>query len=92
MVDLAGPNRPQTLGGNIYDMVIVDTFSQRSFVKLLSKKSDAADVLMRWILLVETLTGKKLKRLRSDNGGEFLSGKFTNWLSLRGTTQQTTSS
>ena len=39
VVDLAGPNIPQTLGGQSYDMVIVDTFSQRSFVKLLSKKS-----------------------------------------------------
>ena len=69
VVDLAGPNKPQTLGGKIYDMVIVDTFSQRSFVKLLPKKSDAADVLMSWLPLVETLTSKKLKRPRSDNGG-----------------------
>ena len=50
VVDLAGLNKPQTLGGKHYDMVIVDTFSQRSFVKLLTKKSDAADVLMRWYL------------------------------------------
>ena len=92
VVDLAGPNRPQTLGGKLYDMLIMDTFSQRIFIKLLAKKSDAADVLMRWIPQVEVQTGKKLKVLRSDNGGEFLSGKFTNWLSLRGTTQQTTPS
>ena len=44
VVDLARPNRPQTLGGKVYDMVIVDTFSQRSFVKLVSKKTDAADM------------------------------------------------
>ena len=92
VVDLAGPNTPQTLGGKIYDMIIIDNFSQRVFVKLLAKKSDAGDVLMRWILQVEVETGKKLKRLRSDNGGEFLSEKFTNWLSLRGTQQQTTPS
>ena len=89
VVDLAGRNKPQTLGGKHYDMVIVDTFSQRSFVKLLTKKSDAADVLMRWIPQVELQTGKKLKRLRSDNGGEFLSGKFTDWLSLRGVVRTT---
>ena len=61
-------------------------------MKLLSKKSDAADVLMRWIPQVELQTGKQLKRLRSDNGGKFLSGKFTDWLSLRGVVQQTTPS
>ena len=32
VVDLAGPNKLQTLGGKLYDMVIVDTYSQRSFV------------------------------------------------------------
>ena len=92
VVDLAGPNRPQTLGGKVYDMVIVDTFSQRAFVQLLAKKSDAAEALMRWIPMVELQTGKKLKRLRSDNGGEFLSGKFQDWLSHRGVVQQTTPS
>ena len=64
----------------LYDMVIVDTYTQRSFVKVLAKKSDAADVLMRWIPQVELRTKKKLKRHRSDNGGEFMSGKFTDWL------------
>lgn len=39
-------------------------------------KSDAAAELMKWIPLVETLTRKKLKRLRIDNGGEFLAGKL----------------
>ena len=39
VVDLACPNRPQTLGRKLYDMVIVDTYSQRFFVVLLAKKS-----------------------------------------------------
>ncbi|MCQ6525353.1 hypothetical protein NPX90_28385, partial [Bacillus paranthracis] len=51
VVDLAGPNKPQTLGGKKYDMVIVDIYSQRSFVILFSKKSNAAEALMRWIPL-----------------------------------------
>ena len=84
VVDLAGPNKPQTLGGKVYDMVIVDTYSQCAFVQLLAKKSDAAEALMRWIPMVELQTGRKLKRRRSDNGEEFLSGKFKEWLSLRG--------
>ena len=87
VVDLAGPNRPQTLGKKLYDMVIVDTFSQRFFVVLLARKSDVAAALMRWIPRVEVETGRKLHILRSDNGGEFLSDDFTDWLSLRGVTQ-----
>ena len=38
MVDLAGPNRPKTLGGKLYDMLIMDTFSQRIFIKLERKR------------------------------------------------------
>ena len=49
VIDLAGPNRPQTLGRKLYDMAIVDTFTQRFFVILLAKKSDTATELMRWI-------------------------------------------
>ena len=57
VVDLAGPNRPHTLGRKLYDMVIVDVFTQRFFVILLAKKSDAAAELMRWIPRVEVQTG-----------------------------------
>ena len=92
VVDLAGPNRPQTLGRKLYDMVIVDTFSQRFFVILLAKKSNAATALMRWIPRVEVQTSQRLHRLRSDNGGEFLANDLTDWLNLRGVTQQTTPS
>ena len=53
VVDLAGPNRPQTLGGKQYDMVLIDTFSKRSWIELLAKKSDAAKVLKRLVPLVE---------------------------------------
>ena len=53
VIDVAGPNRPQTLGKKPYDMVIVDAFSQRFFVILLAKKSDATAALMRWIPQVE---------------------------------------
>ena len=91
VVDLAGPNRPQTVGHKLYDMVIVDTFSLRFVVVLLAKKSDAAAELMRWIPRVEVQTGKKLHRLRSD-GGEFLAADFTDWLSARGVTQEKTPS
>ena len=76
VMDLAGPNRSQTLGGKLYDMVLVDTFSRRSWVELLGKKSEAAGVLERWIPLVENQCDMKLKKIRSDNGGEFIPNWF----------------
>ena len=68
VVDLAGPNRPQTLGGKLYDMVIIDTYTQCMFVILLRRKSDVEEALKRWIAQAEVQTSRKLNRLRSDNG------------------------
>ena len=92
VVDLAKLNRPQTMGGKRYGMLLIDTFSRRSWVKLLAKKSDAAEVLRRWIPMMENQCGRKLRRLRSDDGGEFISNDFKNWLELRGTGKQLTPS
>lgn len=61
VVDLAGPNKSQTLGGKSYDIVVVDTNTQRSFVTLLAKKSAATKQLMRWIPQVELQTRKNCR-------------------------------
>ena len=53
-------------------MVLVDTFSRRNSVELLGKKSKATRVLERWIPLVENKCDMKLKKIRSENGGEFI--------------------
>ena len=47
---------------------------------------------MVWIPQAELQTGKQLKRLHSDNGGEFFSNEFSKWLGLRGVVQQSTPS
>ena len=41
-----------------------------------------------WITLVENETGKKLKCLRSDNGGEYCSKEFDNYCSYHGIHRQ----
>ena len=68
-------------------MVLIDTFSRRSWVKLLAKKSDAAEVRRRGIPILENQCGRNLRVLRSDNGGEFFSNEFKNCMELRGIEQ-----
>ena len=52
------------------------TTSKKSWVIPLRKKSDTAVALKEWIVVAETEVGKKLKVLRSDNGGEFIDKVF----------------
>ena len=61
-IDLAGQIVRKRWGGERYDMVLIDTYN-RSWVKLLAKKSDAAEVLRRWIPMMENQCGRKLRRL-----------------------------
>ena len=54
------------------------------------KKSNVFNTFKKWKALVENETGKKLKCLRSDNGGEYYSKEFDNYYSYNGIHRQNT--
>ena len=68
---------------------MIDDFSRKSWVVPLRKKSDTAAALKEWIAVRENEVGKKLKVLRSDNGGEFIDGSLGKWLREHGIQHQT---
>ena len=46
---------------------------------MLKKKSDVFTVFKQFRALVENITGRTVKCLRTDNGGEFTSKQFDNY-------------
>ena len=50
----------------------------------LKEKSEAFDNFKCYLARVEKETGKRLKCLRSDEGGEFISNEFNNFCIERG--------
>nr|KAJ0208804.1 hypothetical protein LSAT_V11C400202500 [Lactuca sativa] len=70
-MDLFGPIPVLSLGGNKYTLVVVDEFTRFTWVVFLKKKSHAAQEIISLIRKNETLTGLKVKQLRSDHGTEF---------------------
>nr|KAJ0184754.1 hypothetical protein LSAT_V11C900488090 [Lactuca sativa] len=70
-MDLFGPIPVHSLGGNKYTLVVVDEFTRFTWVVFLKKKSHAAQEIISLIRKNETLTGLKVKQLRSDHGTEF---------------------
>jgi len=72
-VDLCGPITPETTGGNKYLMLLVDDHSMWMHVYMLKSKDQACDIFVKYKAEVENFTGCKVKTLRSDRGGEFLS-------------------
>ncbi|KAJ1591513.1 hypothetical protein NDA12_000437 [Ustilago hordei] len=67
-----------------YALVAVDDFSSLIYVEPLCTKSAALTVLRRWIARMERATDRKLKTLRSDNGGEWCSIAAEDWQTQEG--------
>jgi len=54
------------------------------WVYILKTKDQVFQIFSEWKVLVEKLSGHKLKTLRSDNGGEYTSAKLTSYLKQEG--------
>ena len=82
--DLWGPGRIQSHSGSKYFMSLVDDYSRKLWVFILKSKSDALMCFKQWKVLVENQTGRKVKRLRTDNGMEFCSEEFDRFCKSEG--------
>ena len=76
--DVAGPIEPTANDGFRYAINFVDDFTGACFVYFLKQKCDATRALKKF--LCDIAPYGKLKRMRSDNGGEYISEKFENVL------------
>lgn len=67
-----------SLGGILYYMIFVDDYSRKTWIYFIKIK-ESNELLFKFKefkALVENQTGKKIKTLRSDNGGEYISENF----------------
>jgi hypothetical protein len=81
----------ESIGGARFFLIIVDLYSKYYWVALLRRKSDALKEFKRFHKLHTNLLNYKLKRIRSDNGGEFLNKPFDDYLLEEGIQRETTS-
>ena len=78
--DLAGPMEVKSVSGACYLLVFVDDCSRKVFVYFLKKKNEVAARFKEFKALVEKQTGKSIKTLRTDNGGEYVNAELTSFL------------
>ena len=67
---------PVTPGGRRYFLLLVDDLSRYMWVMILGSKGEAADAIRRTQATAEAESGRKLRVLRTDNGGEFTTAEF----------------
>ncbi|KAJ9544584.1 LOW QUALITY PROTEIN: hypothetical protein OSB04_024291 [Centaurea solstitialis] len=79
-MDLCGPTRTESLAQKKYMLILVDEFSRFTWLEFLRAKSDAADRIIAFIKRIQVLLGRRVKKLRSDNGTEFRNAKLQSFL------------
>ena len=87
-IDVWGPAQVSSLGGSHYYIIIIDDATRKVWIYFLRQNFDVFQNFKKWKWLVENETGKKLKCLRSNNGGEYCSHEFEDYCSTNGIRRQ----
>ena len=77
--DLCGPMSVNSIGGSRYFLLFIDDYSRMSWVYFLKNKSEAFEYFKKFKSFVEKQSGRYIKALRTDRGGEFMSTEFINF-------------
>nr|GEU65272.1 retrovirus-related Pol polyprotein from transposon TNT 1-94 [Tanacetum cinerariifolium] len=71
-MDLCGLMRVESVNGKKYILVIVDDFSQFTWVKCLRSKDEALDFIIKFLKMIQVRLKVPVHRIRTDNGTEFV--------------------
>ena len=87
--DLCGPFKVKSKGDSLYFAAFIDDYSRKIWVYHLKSKDQVLDVFKQFQALFERQMRKKLKCIRTDNGGEYI-GPFDNYCKSQGICHQKT--
>ena len=82
--DLCEMNGVLTKGGKKYFMTLIDDSTRYCYVYLLNTKDEALHYFKIYKAEVENQLEKKIKRVRSDRGGEYFSNEFDSFCAEHG--------
>ena len=87
-IDLCGSIGVESYTGEKFFILFVDEYSRMMTIMYLREKLKAFEKFKWYLARVEKETGKILKYLRSNRGGEFISNEFNNFCIERGIKRQ----
>lgn len=70
--DVNGPHQTVGYQGERYFLILIDDYSKAGKIYTMKGKNEVYDCIVTYVNQLENLTGKKIKKLRCDNGREFL--------------------
>ena len=84
------PAAVKSINGNYYLAARVDDATCETKLYFQEKKRQTFESYKKDEAFIETQTGNQIKLVRSDQGGEFLTKKFTDYQDIHGTVRQLT--
>jgi hypothetical protein len=88
--DVMGPMEEISFGGARYYVTFIDDYTRKVFGYTMKEKSEVLSKFKKFKVFVEKQTGKCVKTIRTDNGGEYTSRDFEDYLNSCGIRHQTT--
>jgi transposase InsO family protein len=88
--DLCGPMKTESIGGSFYFLTFIDDFSKKIWIYFLRHKFETFTKFKEFKAEAEKQSGKFLKVLRSDGGGEYNSKEFSTFCKSQGIIMQAT--
>ncbi|GKC50592.1 retrovirus-related pol polyprotein from transposon TNT 1-94 [Tanacetum coccineum] len=70
-MDLYGPMHVASVNGKKYILVIVDDYSQFTWVKFLASKDEAPDFIIKFLKMIQVRLNANVRNIHTDNGIEF---------------------
>ena len=67
-----------------YYVIFIDDYSRKCWIYFMQKKDQIFTIFCEFKALVEKESGKKIKALRSDNDGEYVSQEFKDFCAAEG--------
>jgi transposase InsO family protein len=82
--DVCGPIQVESLGRKRYFVSFIDIFSGYCKLFFIREKSEVAGITIEYMEYLKTQTGKKVKKLRTDRGTEYLNERLQSYLRKEG--------
>ncbi|KAL4341003.1 hypothetical protein GQ457_08G035090 [Hibiscus cannabinus] len=88
--DLCGPMKTSSMNGSKYFLLFIDDLTRMCWVYFLKSKLNVLSTFKEFKIFAENQSDCKLKVLRTDNGGEYVSNEFNDFCRDSGILHQLT--
>ncbi|MDF3686129.1 integrase catalytic domain-containing protein, partial [Enterobacter hormaechei] len=82
--DVFGPVKVPSISKSVFFVSFIDDYSRRTWIYFLKSKTQVFSRFKEFKAFVENQTSKKIKCVRTDNGGEFCSAEFEQFCKEQG--------